>query len=455
MFAFLLAAALAVPTPSPTISPLPAGVVQWYARRGADASGLDVSLVRAVIDAESGGDPDAVSKAGAAGLMQLQPDTASDCGLRDRFDAEGNVVCGARTLGYLVHRYGVWQGIAAYNFGAGNVTASGDHLSKMPPETQNYVKTVIDRYDALQHAPVETQPPWTAFPRAAARQSWDGALTNLCAMDPLIITCAPVGAEIALGDTPHLPHTPELLGKTARAVREAGGSIVHVHCRNDDGSNTHDVARFRQAYEQIRASSDLIVQFSTGGAIGMTPQERASVLQLRPEMATLTCGSVNFGDEIFENSFPIMRGILEKMHEFEVRPELEIFDKGHLANARRLAKEGLLTFPQHVDLVLGVPGGLEATVQNLCDLVDDLPPGCTWSVAGIGRAQIAMALAAIAMGGHVRVGLEDNLYYAKGVLARNEDLVARVARISEEAGRPVATPDQAREILGLRKLTPA
>jgi 3-keto-5-aminohexanoate cleavage enzyme len=271
-------------------------------------------------------------------------------------------------------------------------------------------------------------------------------------MDPLIITCAPVGAEITLDETPYLPYTPKLLGETAKAVREAGGSIIHVHCRNDDGTNTHSVERFREAYEAIRSESDLIVQFSTGGAIGMTPDERASVLELRPEMATLTCGSVNFGDDIFENSFPIMRGILKKMDEYGVKPELEIFDKGHLANARRLAKEGLLAFPQHADFVLGVPGGLEATVQNLCELVDDLPDGCTWSVAGVGRQQLAMAMAAIAMGGHVRVGLEDNLYYTKGRLARNEELVARVARIAEEFGRPVATPDQARALLGLRGL---
>jgi 3-keto-5-aminohexanoate cleavage enzyme len=274
-------------------------------------------------------------------------------------------------------------------------------------------------------------------------------------MDPLIITCAPVGAEIAPGQTPHLPYTPEKLGETARLVREAGGSIVHVHCRNDDGTNTHSVERFREAYEAIREQTDVIVQFSTGGAIGMTPDERASVLQLRPEMATLTCGSVNFGDEIFENSFPIMRGILSKMHEFGVRPELEIFDKGHLANARRLAKEGLLEFPQHADFVLGVPGGMEASVANLCDLVADLPAGCTWSVAGIGRAQLPLAMAAMAMGGHVRVGLEDNLYYSKGRLARNEELVARVARIAEEMGRPVATPDQARAILGLQAFRPS
>lgn len=268
-------------------------------------------------------------------------------------------------------------------------------------------------------------------------------------MDPLIITCAAVGAEVRPDQTPYLPYTPKLLGETARAVREAGASIIHVHCRNDDGTNTHSIERFREAQDAIRSQSDLIVQFSTGGAIGMTPEERSAVLELRPEMATLTCGSVNFGNDIFENSFPIMRGILKKMNEFGVRPELEIFDKGHIANARRLARERLLSFPQHVDLVLGVPGGLEATVSNLADLVDDLPEGCTWSVAGIGRQQLPMAMAAIAMGGHVRVGLEDNLHYSRGRLARNEELVARVARIAGEAGRPVATPDQARKVLSL------
>lgn len=268
-------------------------------------------------------------------------------------------------------------------------------------------------------------------------------------MNPLVITCAPVGAEVRPDQTPYLPYTPQLLGETARAIREAGASIIHVHCRNDDGTNTHTVERFREAYDAIRATSDLIVQFSTGGAIGMTPEERAGVLELRPEMATLTCGSVNFGDEIFENSFPIMRALLKKMNEFGVRPELEIFDKGHIANARKLARERLLSLPQHIDLVLGVPGGLEATVSNLADLVDDLPEGCTWSVAGIGRQQLPMAMTAIAMGGHVRVGLEDNLHYSRGRLARNEELVARVARIAAEAGRKVATPDQARKLLGL------
>ncbi len=272
-------------------------------------------------------------------------------------------------------------------------------------------------------------------------------------MDPLIITCAPVGAEVMPEQTPYLPVTPAALGETAAAIRAAGASIVHVHCRNDDGTNTHAVARFAQAYDAIRERSDLIVQFSTGGAIGMTAQQRSGPLELRPEMATLTCGSVNFGDEIFENPFPLMRDLARRMSDVGVRPELEIFDKGHLANARRLAREGALELPQHVDFVLGVPGGLEATVANLCDLVADLPTGCTWSVAGIGRAQLPMAMAAVAMGGHVRVGLEDNIYYSKGRLARNEELVERVARIARDAGRDVAEPDQARRMLRLPAVT--
>jgi 3-keto-5-aminohexanoate cleavage enzyme len=268
-------------------------------------------------------------------------------------------------------------------------------------------------------------------------------------MLPLIVTVAAVGAELTPEQTPHLPITPEQLGETAALCQAAGASMIHVHCRNDDGSNTADVGRFRDALAAIRAKSDLIVQFTTGGAIGMTVAERAGPLQLRPEMASLTCGTVNFGEDVFENSFPIMRGILAEILRYGVRPELEIFDAGHLSNAKRLAAEGLPMFPAHVDFVLGVPGGLDASVRNLVHLVDALPEGCTWSVAAIGRDQLSMATVAIAMGGHVRVGLEDNIYYSRGRLARNDELVGRVARIATELGRPVASPAEARELLGL------
>jgi 3-keto-5-aminohexanoate cleavage enzyme len=268
-------------------------------------------------------------------------------------------------------------------------------------------------------------------------------------MEPLIVTVAPVGAELTPDQTPHLPVTPAQLGDVARAIQAAGASVVHVHCRNDDGTNTHDVARFAAAYAAIRANSDLIVQFSTGGAIGMTPAQRAAPLELRPEMATLSCGTVNFGDDVFENSFPIMRGILAQIDRYGVTPSLEIFDRGHIANAILLEKQGHLKLPQHAEFVLGVPGALDATVENLVDCVRALPVGSTWSVAGIGRMQLPLAVTAIAMGGHVRVGLEDNIYYSKGRLATNDELVARVVRIATEMGRPVATPAQARIILGI------
>ncbi len=268
-------------------------------------------------------------------------------------------------------------------------------------------------------------------------------------MEPLIVTVAAVGAELDRVHTPHLPLTPEELGETAALCEAAGASMIHVHCRTDDGTNTSEPTRFAAALRAIRARSGLIVQFTTGGAIGMTATERAAPLAVRPEMATLTCGTVNFGDDIFENSFPIMRAILAEMTRYDVRPELEIFDAGHLSNVRRLAAEGALALPQHADFVLGVPGGLDATVRNLVYLVDALPAACTWSVAGIGRAQLALGTVAIAMGGHVRVGLEDNIYYERGRLARNDELVARMARIAAELGRPVATPEEARRILGL------
>jgi 3-keto-5-aminohexanoate cleavage enzyme len=274
-------------------------------------------------------------------------------------------------------------------------------------------------------------------------------------MEPLIITVAPVGAELTPDQTPHLAVTPAQLGAVAAKARAAGAAMIHVHCRNDDGTNTHDVERFRAAYEAIRAASDLIVQFSTGGAIGMTPAERAAPLVLRPEMATLTCGTVNFGDDVFENSFPIMRGIAAELTRYGIAPELEIFDRGHLSNALLLAKQGHLRLPQHVDFVLGVPGGLDASVENLVDCVRALPAGCTWTVAGIGRMQLPLAMTAIAMGGHVRVGLEDNIYYSRGRLATNEELVARVVRIAGELGRPIATPDEARRILRLPALATA
>lgn len=267
----------------------------------------------------------------------------------------------------------------------------------------------------------------------------------------LIITAAIVGAEVTLAECPHLPITPDQIGLAAAEACQAGASIIHLHVRTPDGQPTQDKEIFRQAIAAIQARCDAIVQVSTGGAVGMSAQERLQPVYLGPEMATLTTGSVNFGEEIFANSWPLMIEFARAMQENRVKPELEIFDAGMIANALRLRDKGLISEPLHFDLVLGVPGGMPATVRNLAYQVEGLPPGASWSVAGIGRAQTQMAAVAIAMGGHARVGFEDNIYYRRGELAQsNAQLVARVARMAAELNRPVATPAETRRLLELR-----
>ncbi|MBE3574323.1 MAG: 3-keto-5-aminohexanoate cleavage protein [Firmicutes bacterium] len=267
---------------------------------------------------------------------------------------------------------------------------------------------------------------------------------------PLVIVAAICGAETTREDNPNLPLTPEELAEAATLARAAGAAMVHLHVRDQAGRPTQDREVFRRTMELIRAQSDILIQVSTGGAVGMTLEERAQPLELDPDMATLTCGTVNFGEGVFLNPPDGIRQLARRMLERGIRPELEILDVGMLAFAQRLEKEGLIKPPLHFDLVLGVRGGIPGGARNLVHLVESLPPGATWSVAGIGRWETPMGAMAIAMGGHVRVGLEDNVYYHRGVLAEsNAQLVARMARIAAELGRPVADPATARQILGL------
>lgn len=265
-----------------------------------------------------------------------------------------------------------------------------------------------------------------------------------------IITAAVVGAETTRADNPNLPLTPEEIGEAVAACREAGAAIVHLHVRDAEGRPTQSREVFAAAIGEIRRRTDIIIQVSTGGAVGMTAEERLQPVELRPEMATLTVGTVNFGDDVFLNPPVLIEKFAARMKELGVKPEVEVFDVGMVAAAERLVKKGLLTPPLHFDLVMGVPGGIPGTPKNLLHLVELLPPGSTWSVAGIGRAELSLGTMAIVLGGHVRVGLEDNTFYTKGVLAEsNAQLVARIARIAAELGRPAATPDEAREILGM------
>lgn len=271
-------------------------------------------------------------------------------------------------------------------------------------------------------------------------------------MEKLIITCALTGAEVTKEHNPAVPYTAEEMAQSAYEAYKAGASILHIHVRTNDGKPTQDKARYKEILDAVRAKCpDAILQVSTGGAVGMSDEERLQPVELNPEMATLDAGTTNFGDDIFVNSWPSLINFAKKMQECGVKPEIEVFERGMIDSAVRLHKMGLIDAPMHFDFVLGVPGAMPATMEDLMHMVRSIPAGSTWTVAGVGRSQLPMAAAAIIMGGHARVGLEDNIYYSKGVLATNGMLVERVARLAKELGREIATPDEARQILSLKK----
>lgn len=272
-------------------------------------------------------------------------------------------------------------------------------------------------------------------------------------MEKLIITCCLTGAEVTKEQCPAVPYTAEEMAQSAYEAYKAGASLIHIHVRTDDGTPTQSQERFKVVLDAIREKCpDAILQVSTGGAVGMSDEERLQPVNLHPEMATLDAGTTNFGDDIFVNAWPSLVNFAKKMKEFNVKPEIEVFDRGMIENAARLNKMGLIDAPMHFDFVLGVPGGMPATMEDLMHMVRSIPHGSTWTVAGVGRYQLPMAAAAIIAGGHARVGLEDNIYYTKGVLAKsNGELVERVARLAKELGREIATPDEARKILSLKK----
>lgn len=271
-------------------------------------------------------------------------------------------------------------------------------------------------------------------------------------MDKLIITAAICGAEVTKEHNPAVPYTVEEMVREAKSAYDAGAAVLHVHVREDDGTPTQSKARYKEVMDAIlRELPDVIIIPSTGGAVGMSAEERLQPTELMPEMATLDCGTVNFGDEVFENTLPLMRAFGKRMLENNIKPEYECFDMGHLEAALQMARRGEAPgHPMQFNFVLGVPGASSASVSNLLWLVSALPEGSTWTATGIGRHEFTLAAHAIAMGGHVRVGFEDNLYLSKGVLAKsNGELVAKVVRIAKELGREIATSDEAREILSL------
>lgn len=269
-------------------------------------------------------------------------------------------------------------------------------------------------------------------------------------MDKLIITVAPTGSVPTKEMSPHVPVTAREIAETAVRCRRAGASIIHIHARDRAGQPTLDSERFSEIHKEIRGVSDLIIQVSTGGRAGMDPDRRAAAVRLiRPEMASLTTGSMNFLDRVYANPFDVVEFLAATMAEVGTKPEMEVFEPGMIANGVMLRDKGLARPPLHFGFVLGSRGSLPASPKNLLYLSEEVPAGSTWTVAGLGRWQLPMAALAIVMGGHVRVGLEDNLYYRKGELATNEQLVSRVARLAGELGRELASPEEAREILAL------
>jgi|CZKU01.1.fsa_nt_gi 3-keto-5-aminohexanoate cleavage enzyme len=301
---------------------------------------------------------------------------------------------------------------------------------------------------ALQRRPPELYPP--GLPPGPAPGA--GPIVTPSEAEPaeLVITAAIVGAELTRAHTPYLPISAREIADEAACCREAGAAVIHLHVRNEDGTNTQASERFAEVIDAIRGACDCIVQPSTGGAVGMSIDERAGPLSCRPEMATLNCGSINFGDDVFINSRGDIRTLAARIQAAGAVPELECYEVGHVAEALALAAEGALRGPLHFQFVLGVKGASPARDDVMGWMRSMLPAGATWGVAAIGRWQQPMTELAMRLGGHARVGLEDNIYLGKGVLSEGSaPLVARAAAYARSIGRQPATPARARQLLGL------
>ncbi|MFC5183984.1 BKACE family enzyme [Actinomadura harenae] len=268
-----------------------------------------------------------------------------------------------------------------------------------------------------------------------------------------LITVAPTGAESAKADVPALPVTLDELVQTAKECEAAGAAVIHVHIRDDDARPTLDLARLRDTVQALRESTGLIVQLSTGGAVTDPYEHRLRVLDAEPDGCSLTCGTVNFGDDVFMNPWPFMVELYQRTQAQGVVPEFELFDLGHVRALHRLLDKYGAPFGGHVhcDLVMGVPGGMPGDARTLVAAVEALPEGATWSATGVGRTSLPVMFAALSAGGHLRVGMEDTLTLAKGrPVTANVQLVERAAEAARIAQRPPMSPAEARALLGVR-----
>ena len=277
--------------------------------------------------------------------------------------------------------------------------------------------------------------------------------------DKVIITVAPTGSIPSRKDTPHLPITPEEVAEETRRSHEAGASIVHLHARDpESGTPTSDIEIFRQYLERIREACPIVTQITTGGGavtLGLSPEQRMEAVEkLRPESASLNAGSMNFGRKLFPNTPEVMETFARRMQEMGVKPEFEVYEIGMIRQVGHwIIKAGLADPPYRFSLVMGVLGGIPATIRNLQAMVEDLPTDCVWQVIGIGRHQLPLGAVAVAAGGGMRVGFEDNIYLKKGVPARsNAELVEKAVALVEAMGKEVASVDEARILLGMKPL---
>jgi 3-keto-5-aminohexanoate cleavage enzyme len=269
-------------------------------------------------------------------------------------------------------------------------------------------------------------------------------------MNPVIITAALTGPIATKADNPGLPVTPEEIAAAAAAAYRQGASVAHIHLRDTQDRPTADLKIARRVLEQIREQSPILIQLSTGVGLDIPFEEREQLVELRPRMATLNPCTMSFSTGEFRNPPQGVRRLAARMRELGVKPELEIYDSGHVDFCNLLLHEGLLAEPLQFSIVMGVRGGMAATPENLLHTLRKLPPGAVWQAIAIGKANLDLTAIAIAMGGHARTGLEDTLYLRKGELAPdNSALVSRLASVCKSLERPVATVSQAEQILSL------
>ncbi len=271
--------------------------------------------------------------------------------------------------------------------------------------------------------------------------------------DKLIIIAAITGSRIMRNVAPDIPYTPEEIVNSSIECWNAGASVVHIHMREPDtGLGTQDIELFRQVVTPLREKTDLILCLTTSGIAGrnLPVEDRLAPLELKPELASFDAGSINLGGGVFSNPPDFLNKAAKMMKEKEVKPEIEIFDSGMMIAALRMRDKGKLKDPLHFQFVLGTPWGAPATPKSLLHLHDYLPEDATWSLTGIGAGHLPMAMMGLIMGGHIRVGMEDNIYYQRGVLVKsNAQFVERIVRFAGEYGREIASPDEARLMLGL------